>query len=150
MPSQDVALVFHVPTPGVARRALIGFAERLASEVAGGRGFTCLLTRDAELRRLNREFRKQDHATDVLSFPIANGNGFLGDIAISYPQAKRQATEYGHSIQGEIEILMLHGLLHLLGMDHERDRGQMARTENKWRAALGLPCGLIARVNGSL
>jgi len=148
--SQSAALLFRVPTPGISRRALSGFAERLAAEVAGGRGFTCLLTKDQELRRLNREFRRQDHATDVLSFPAANANGFLGDIAISYQRAKKQAAEYGHPVQHEIEILMLHGLLHLLGMDHETDRGRMARTESKWRAALGLPCGLIARVTGPL
>jgi len=99
---------------------------------------------------LNREFRRQDHATDVLSFPAALANGFLGDIAISFERAKRQATEYGHSVQVEIEILMLHGLLHLLGMDHETDRGQMAQAENKWRVALGLPRGLIARAADSL
>jgi len=150
MPSQSAALVFQVPTPGISRRALNGFAERLASEVAGGRSFTCLLTKDRELRRLNREFRKQDHATDVLSFPAGAGSGTLGDIAISYQRAKSQAGEYGHPVQREIEILMLHGLLHLLGMDHEADRGRMARAESKWRAALGLPCGLIARASGSL
>ena len=150
MPSEPTHVLFEVATPGVSRRALAGFAARLVSDVAGGRAFTCLLTTDRELRRLNREFRKQDHATDVLSFPSGAGNDSLGDIAISYSRAKRQAAEFGHSVQGEIEILMLHGVLHLLGMDHETDRGQMARIENRWRAALGLPCGLIARVTGVL
>jgi len=98
------------------------------------------------MQRLNREFRKKDHATDVLSFPSAQTLGFLGDIAISFQHAQRQAAEYGHTVDKEIEILMLHGVLHLLGMDHEKDRGQMARTENKWRKALGLPRGLIGRV----
>ncbi len=98
------------------------------------------------MRRLNRDFRRQDHATDVLSFPSRQTLGFLGDIAISFPQARRQAAEFGHGVGQEIEILMLHGVLHLLGMDHESDRGQMARAENKWRATFGLPGGLIARV----
>jgi probable rRNA maturation factor len=98
------------------------------------------------VRRLNRDFRKDDRATDVLSFPSRQSLGFLGDVAISFEHAKRQAAEYGHPVGREIEILMLHGVLHLLGMDHEKDRGQMARAENKWRAALGLPNGLIARV----
>jgi probable rRNA maturation factor len=98
------------------------------------------------MQRLNREFRKVDHATDVLSFPSRQTLGFLGDISISFEHARRQAAEYGHSIDKEIEILMLHGVLHLLGMDHEMDAGQMARAENKWRAAFGLPRGLIARV----
>jgi probable rRNA maturation factor len=145
MSSQQTSLLFRVRTPGVSRRSARLFAKRLASEVARGYAFGCLITGDAELRRLNREFRKQDHATDVLSFPAANANGFLGDIAISYPRAREQAAEYGVAVQQEIEILMLHGLLHLLGMDHEKDHGRMARAEAKWRAALGLPSGLIER-----
>ncbi len=111
-----------------------------------GRPFTCLITDDAELRRLNRDFRKKDYATDVLSFPSGQALGFLGDIAISFDHALRQAAQHGHTVRQEIEILMLHGVLHLLGMDHQNDGGQMARAENKWRAALGLPRGLIARV----
>jgi probable rRNA maturation factor len=117
----------------------------LASEVTGGRPFTCLITGDLEMQRLNRDFRKQDHATDVLSFPSRQTLGFLGDIAISFEHAQRQAAEYGHGIGQEIEILMLHGVLHLLGMDHENDGGRMARAEKKWRAAFGLPNGLIGR-----
>ncbi len=81
----------------------------------------------------------------MLSFPAAEPNGFLGDIAISFPTARRQAAEYGMRVDQEIGILMLHGMLHLLGMDHHTDRGRMARAEAKWRAALGLPCGLIER-----
>ena len=146
MPRQQTSLLFHSVTPGVARRGIRAFAHRLASEVAGGRSFHCVITGDRELRRLNRDFRHQDHATDVLSFPAAGSNGFLGDIAISFDRAARQAAEHGHDVGREIEILMLHGLLHLLGMDHETDRGRMARAEKKWRAALGLPGGLIERV----
>jgi len=97
------------------------------------------------MRRLNRDFLKKDYPTDVLSFPSRQTLGFLGDIAISFPHALRQAAEYGHNAGQEIEILMLHGVLHLLGMDHEKDRGRMARAENQWRVALGLPGGLIAR-----
>lgn len=142
---EQTSLLFRIPTPGISRRSSRSFAARLAKEVAGGRAFSCMITGDAEVRRLNRDFRKQDHSTDVLSFPAADQNGFLGDIAISYPRAKEQAAEYGLDVQQEIEILMLHGVLHLLGMDHEKDRGRMARAEAKWRAALGLPCGLIER-----
>jgi len=146
MSAVETTVLFEVPTPGLARRPVRDFAARLVSEVAGGRSFHCLVTDDRELRRLNREFRKQDHPTDVLSFPALEANGFLGDIAISYQRAKEQAGEYGVAVQQEIEILMLHGVLHLLGMDHETDRGRMARAEAKWRAALGLPHGLIERV----
>lgn len=146
MPDAQTSLLFHSPTPGLARRLARAFAKRLESEVTSGRPFTCLVTNEAELRRLNREFRKQDHATDVLSFPSRQTLGFLGDIAISFPHAQRQAAEYGHAVGAEIEVLMLHGVLHLLGMDHEKDRGRMARAENRWRAAFGLPGGLIERV----
>jgi probable rRNA maturation factor len=127
------------------RKELRAFAARLQSEVAGGRLFDCLITRDSELRRLNREFLQKDYPTDVLSFPSAGGE-LLGELAISVDRAAAQAGEYGHDVEDEIRILMLHGLLHLLGMDHERDRGRMRRTETRWRKALGLPAGLIERV----
>ena len=145
MPAEQTTLLFHSATPGFSRRPARAFAKRLASEVTGGRPFTCLITGDLEMQRLNRDFRKQDHATDVLSFPSRQTLGFLGDIAISFEHAQRQAAEYGHGIGQEIEILMLHGVLHLLGMDHENDGGRMARAEKKWRAAFGLPKGLIGR-----
>ena len=144
---QGTALLFAVPTPGLVRRDVKAFAKRLEEEVAGGRPFECLITSDNELRRLNRHFRKQDHATDVLSFPAASPSGFLGEIAISFQRAKEQAAEYGHNTAREIDILMLHGVLHLLGMDHETDRGRMSRAEKKWRGVLGLPTGLIERVH---
>jgi len=146
MPSEQTTLLYHSSTPGLSRRPLLAFARRLEARVTHGRPFTCLITDEGEMQRLNREFRKIDHATDVLSFPSRQNLGFLGDISISFGHARRQAAEYGHSVGREIEILMLHGVLHLLGMDHEADAGQMARAENKWRAALGLPRGLIARV----
>jgi probable rRNA maturation factor len=139
-------LLYRIPTPGLARREIRAFANKLASDVAQGGVFSCLITSDGELRRLNREFRKEDYPTDVLSFPHRNPNWFLGDIAISFETARRQASEHGHGVGPEIEILMLHGLLHLLGMDHETDRGRMARAEKKWRGALGLPHGLTERV----
>jgi probable rRNA maturation factor len=145
MPAEQTTLLFHSATPGFSRRPARAFAKRLASEVTGGRPFTCLITGDLEMQRLNRDFRKQDHATDVLSFPSRQTLGFLGDIAISFEHAQRQAAEYGHAVGQEIEILMLHGVLHLLGMDHENDGGRMARAEKKWRAAFGLPNGLIGR-----
>jgi probable rRNA maturation factor len=78
---------------------------------------------------------------------IAGATGpHLGDIAISFPRARAQARAFGHSAGQEIQILMLHGLLHLLGMDHTADGGRMARAEKRWRARLGLPTGLIERV----
>jgi probable rRNA maturation factor len=151
-----------------SRRTIERFARLLQMEVAQGRPFDCLITGDAELRRLNCEFLDNDYATDVLSFPgvapailspvtlrprtttgdkIAGATGpHLGDIAISFPRARAQARAFGHSAGQEIQILMLHGLLHLLGMDHTADGGRMARAEKRWRARLGLPTGLIERV----
>jgi probable rRNA maturation factor len=119
----------------------------LESELEPGRAFCCLITSDKELRRLNRQFRSQDYATDVLSFPSADSGAFLGDIAISYAKAKQQAAEHGHGVAQEVHILMLHGLLHLLGMDHETDNGEMAQAEHEYRKKLGLPAGLIERVS---
>lgn len=152
MPPQQTTLLFRRATPGLRRRPVRAFAERLKTEVAGGRGFECMIAGDTELRRLNRRFRKLDYATDVLSFPADSGKdapgrgGFLGELAISFETARRQAAEHGHGVDQEIEILMLHGVLHLLGMDHESDGGRMQRAERRWRARLGLPAGLIERV----
>jgi probable rRNA maturation factor len=115
--------------------------------VAKGREFSCLLTNDEEIRTLNKQFRKKDKTTDVLSFPALPESGDLGDIAISVDRAVAQAREHGHTVEQEIEILILHGLLHLLGYDHETDEGRMARAERRWRKSLGLPAGLIERVH---
>jgi probable rRNA maturation factor len=145
MPTRQTTLLFQVATPGLARRDARAFARRLQSEVAGGRSFCCLITNDEELRRLNRQFRKKDYATDVLSFPAIERDNVLGEIAISFDQARQQAAEYRHAVDDEIAVLMLHGVLHLMGMDHETDRGQMARAEQKWRSSLGLRAGLIER-----
>jgi probable rRNA maturation factor len=129
-----------------ARPALRKFALRLEAEVAKGRAFDCLIAGNGELRRLNREYRRKDYATDVLSFPAVDGGRFMGDLAISYERAREQAREFGHATEDELRILMLHGVLHLLGYDHETDSGRMARAEKRWRAKLGLPAGLIERV----
>ncbi len=137
-------VTFRRVPPDFRRRALERFARKLEREVARGRPFDCLIAGDAELRRLNRDFRGEDYATDVLSFPGIDGR--LGDLAISLARARAQAREFGHETEQEIRILMLHGLLHLLGMDHESDGGGMARAEKRWRARLGLPTGLIERV----
>ena len=85
--------------------------------------------------------------TDVLSFPTVEPNGPVGSIAISLRRAAAQAREFGHSIEAEVRILMLHGLLHLTGLDHETDNGRMARAEKRWRSVLALPNGLIERVH---
>jgi probable rRNA maturation factor len=142
-------VTFRRTAADVRPRALGNFARRLEEHVAKGRPFDTLITGDAELRRLNRDFRSKDYATDVLSFPAATGvrgSLRLGDLAISLARARAPAREFGHTTEQEVRILMLHGLLHLLGMDHETDRGRMARAEKRWRAEFGLPSGLIERV----
>jgi len=117
-------------------------------QVAGGSDFHCLLTDDAELERLNRQFLGKDYPTDVLSFPSGNASGgFLGELAISVDRAGAQALEHGHTLEQEVRILMLHGLLHLMGMDHETDRGRMRRVESQWRVRLALPEALIERAS---
>ena len=140
---------------GVSAAALSRFAAR-AQRAAGLRGrVEILVTGSAEVRRLNRRFRRHDRATDVLSFPAA-GNGVrasrpdpevAGDIAISVEVAARNARRFGHSAAAEVKILILHGLLHLAGLDHEddRDHGRMSRREEKLRRKLGLPASLIRR-----
>jgi probable rRNA maturation factor len=116
-----------------------------------------LLADDATLRRLNRTFLGKDKATDVLSFPAAAatvffgdpvGPGLAGDLAISLEMAARQAKRFGHSLRDEVRVLLLHGLLHLAGFDHERDGGEMAAREAELRQRLGLPMSLIARAVG--
>ena len=145
MSSPDGSTVIFRRVPADVRpRAIQLFARKLERNVAKGGRFDCLVTGDAELRKLNLQFRGKDYATDVLSFPGTDGH--LGDLAISASRAKAQAREFGHTTEEEIRILMLHGVLHLMGLDHEADRGQMARAERRWRRELGLPNGLIERV----
>jgi probable rRNA maturation factor len=119
--------------------SLESFAALLRDRVTRGREFHCRVTNDAELQQLNAQFLGKDYPTDVLSFPSEN------DIAISLQRARAQAREWKHSTEDELRILMLHGVLHLLGMDHESDTGQMKRTELRWRKKFGLPTSLIER-----
>ncbi|MBK5293831.1 MAG: rRNA maturation RNase YbeY [Acidobacteriia bacterium] len=144
MPASPHLLVFRTASP-LDRPRLRSFAASLRKLVAGGRPFCCLLTGDEELQQLNRDFLGKDYATDVLSFPSGQPEGSLGDLAISEDRAREQAARLGHSLSDEIGILMLHGLLHLQGMDHATDRGRMRRTEAALRKQLQLPAGLIER-----
>lgn len=151
MSDSSGSIVFSSSIRGVDRARLRAFARRLVREVTSGAPFACLVARDADLQRLNREHRGKDSPTDVLSFPAARTPApegretFLGDIAISAGRASEQAARFGHSTDDEICLLMLHGVIHLLGYDHHGDRGRMARFEKRWRAELGLPAGLIER-----
>ena len=154
--SDDNIVLFRRAPAELNRRNLERFARTLRGEVAKGAGFTCLITGDTALRRLNRDFLGKDYPTDVLSFPDgmralaraglqSGSSAFLGEIAISAARARAQADAFGQSLETEIRILMLPGLLHLLGMDHDADRGQMQRAKARWRTRLALPQGLIER-----
>jgi probable rRNA maturation factor len=110
--------------------------------------FSVLLTGDKRLRALNLQFRGVDKPTDVLSFPalpVEADGAPGGDLAISLETASAQAADYGHSLQMEVKILILHGLLHLAGYDHERDQGQMRRRESVLRKQFALTAGLVER-----
>ncbi len=125
-------------------RATLGrWLSRHAPATARGEVTIALVT-DAAMRRLNARFRGADYATDVLSFP-SDAPGVLGDMAIARGVAARQARALGHAEAVELRILALHGLLHLLGYDHDAGTGTMARAEERLRRRAGLPVGLIAR-----
>jgi probable rRNA maturation factor len=151
-----------VPAAGLA-----GWLRRVAPARARG-SVNVALVSDARVRALNRTFRRKDYATDVLSFPAAPivgperpwrtrtskpagravssvAGSLLGDIVIARGVARRQARRAGHSEGTELRVLALHGLLHLLGYDHERDHGRMKRVEARLRRKGGLPEGLIDR-----
>jgi probable rRNA maturation factor len=138
----------------LARRPLESFLRRAQEEVGfQGAGVTVCLVSDAEIARLNETFRKKKGPTDVLSFPAGGrrrplrlrhsskpteAGVDLGDIAISPATARRYAKKNGRKLSSELRVLILHGVLHLLGYDHETDRGEMDRVERKLRKRLGL------------
>jgi probable rRNA maturation factor len=133
-----------LPAKRLRRRELVRFL-RLAMDAIGLEGeVSVMLADDAEIRTLNRQYRHKDKATDVLSFPAAV-EGTAGDLAISVETAQKQAEERGHALEMEIKVLLLHGLLHLAGYDHETDDGAMRRKEMRLRRELGLSEGLIER-----
>ena len=114
------------------RRVLEGAGRSLG---VGGE-VAVVLAGDKLLRRLNRQYRGKDRPTDVLSFPGEGGEEGLGDVVISVPTAERNARRQGHRLPRELDILALHGFLHVLGFDHETDQGQMDRLEGRLRRSL--------------
>jgi probable rRNA maturation factor len=131
---------------------LSSWLRRVAPAGARGRVGIALVS-DRRIRALNRTYRKKDYATDVLSFPskplALSPEPFLGEIVIARGVARRQAREARHSELTELRVLALHGLLHLLGYDHERDRGEMRRAEQRLRRKGGLSEGLIERTGSA-
>ena len=140
-------VIFQKRVADLTDLALTRFVAR-ARSAAGLKGVVnVLVTSSAEMKSLNRRFRGKDKPTDVLSFPAepAAQKQFAGEIAISAEIAAQNAWALGHSPPEEVKILVLHGILHLRGYDHECDNGQMARRERQLRAKLHLPLGLIER-----
>jgi len=153
----SVARLRVAVTDGRGRPIPASGLDRWLADVAPRRArgsMTVALVSDARMRTLNRQYRGKDYATDVLSFPVmadpldgikAPGNRHLGDIVIARGIARRQARAAGYAGPEELRILALHGLLHLLGYDHERDNGQMARLEQRLRRKGGLREALTER-----
>ena len=127
------------------RRELAGFLRQAIAAAGVAGEVSVLLTGDEAIRALNRQYRRKDKATDVLSFAAQTATGIAGDLVISLETALRQAGERGHALEMEIKVLLLHGLLHLAGYDHETDNGMMHRKEARLRRELGLTSGLIER-----
>ncbi len=134
-----------------SKSSLTRFLRRAQTAVGLPGEISLLLTDDASMRRLNRSFRGKNNSTDVLSFPAPEIPGLppeqrpAGDLAISLEVAARQATAFEHTLAAELRLLILHGLLHLAGFDHETDAGQMAARERALRSELRLSSSLLAR-----
>jgi len=143
----EVLLLVHQPGD-VSERALALFAGKAQRAVGLTGEVTIFITTSAELRRWNRRYRHKDKATDVLSFETQTAGGkTVGDVAISAEIAAANAAALGHSTETELKIVILHGLLHLAGYDHETDHGEMQARETELRMQLKLPVGLIERAH---
>ena len=129
----------------VATRPLQQFCERVRLQLGfAPDSVTVQLISDDAMARLNETFRRKRGPTDVLSFPAngartASAGGYVGDIAISMETARRNARRFSRSLPEEMRVLILHGMLHLAGYDHETDRGEMHRLERRLRKRLGVP-----------
>lgn len=144
-------VVFKRRVRGLGPRSLGTFVAQACRAARLNGAVTVMVTNSREMRSLNARFRGKNQATDVLSFPPPTaGNGFAGDIAVSLDIAARNARSLGHSVGQEVQILVLHGILHLAGYDHEDDDGEMARQEVHLRRRLGLPTGLIERTTNRM
>ena len=143
-PRKPSRLAVEVVTSGTVRAPGLGTWLASVAPAAARGAMTVALVSDARIRALNLQYRRKDRPTDVLSFP-AEEPGQLGDVVIALGVARRQAAAAGHPLGTELRILALHGLLHLLGYDHEQDDGRMERLERRLRRRGGLREGLIER-----
>jgi probable rRNA maturation factor len=139
-------IVLEHKNQAVSVRALSLFAAKARRALGLYGEVNVRIASDRELQQLNRRFRRKNKPTDVLSFP-SDMPKLAGDIAISADIATSNAADMGHSKQTELKILILHGLLHLAGYDHETDSGDMEVRETELRRQLGLPTGLIERAH---
>jgi len=120
--------------------------EEIEESLAKDKMLELLIVDDAVIKELNLEHRKLDKPTDVLSFPIKGSKtNFIGSIIISADTANRVASEMGHSLEEELKILFIHGLLHVLGFDHETDNGHMRQKEAEIAESMGLSKSLLGR-----
>ncbi len=139
-------VIFRKQVVGVNEQALSRFVARARRAVKLRGTVTVLITSNAEMKKLNFCFRNKNKATDVLSFSaMSNPKNIAGDVAISVEIARENAKNLGHAVSDEIKILILHGILHLAGYDHEIDDGEMAAKEHRLRKVLRLPVTLIER-----
>jgi probable rRNA maturation factor len=145
-------VIFEKRVADLNELALSRFVTRARRAAGLETSANVLITSSAAMKSLNRRFRGENKPTDVLSFPAAPSlsKSLAGEIAISAEIASRNARTLGHTAAEEIKILVLHGILHLRGYDHECDNGQMARRERQLRAKLRLPLGLIERTAMSI
>jgi probable rRNA maturation factor len=139
--SETLMVIFETAVKGVSAAQLQRFVRRAQTLAKISGEVDVLISDNQRLRELNRRFRRKNKPTDVLSFPRPTG----GDIAISADIAGENAARYGHATVEELKVLVLHGMLHLAGYDHESDNGRMARAETRLRARLKLPASLIDR-----
>ena len=146
-------VIFRKRIAGLSRSTLERFLLRARRAVRLRDTVNVLVTNSSELRSLNRRFRGADKATDVLSFPSPTSTNrtrrVAGEVAISADIARNNANDLGHSLAEEVKILVLHGVLHLAGFDHEHDHGEMARKEGQLRRRLKLRSSLIERAPGA-
>jgi probable rRNA maturation factor len=136
------------PTEETSARALSRFATKAQRALGLSGEVNIYVTSSREMQELNRRYRRKNKPTDVLSFP-SRVPGVAGDVAISLEIAAANAAEIGHSLATEVKVLILHGLLHLAGYDHEKDKGEMLAREITMRQDLKLPVGLIERTESA-
>jgi probable rRNA maturation factor len=144
-------VIFRKRIAGLSALTIERFVLRVRRLVHLPEIVNVLVTSSSEVRSLNRQFRGLDKPTDVLSFPSlrlgkSEQKRIAGDVVISADIARENSARFGHSLETELKILSLHGILHLAGFDHEHDQGEMARKESRLRRQLKLEPGLIERM----